>query len=295
MTLATDIPVDLTAGDIVDEVISTLLGPEVGVLATLVDAIDADDLTLSLDSISGVSRCVVEIDHELLLVSSVDQATSTATVFNRGRGYRGTSATAHEAGSIVSVAPPIPRASVLREVNNAILGLYPAIVVPVIEETEVTNGWAPIPEDALDVLDVAVQDTAGYWARTRHWELWSSAPGDTSFSGRAILCPTLPTGTTIQATLGYRPEPFTSTLDTYEMSGLPASAKALLVIDTACRLLPTFDTYRLTLSRVGDSEQASLGPASVLAREFKTRRAELLAAEQKALRNRYPARVHLTR
>ena len=289
----TTIPLDVTVDDLVDEVISTVVGASSGNLAVLTSPVTATDLTLDLDSVSQVSRCIVEIDEELMLVSSVDPGTNTATVFAKGRGYRGTVAASHDSGSIVSIAPALSRASVLREINNEVVGLYPDLTAPSIEMSVSTDGWVPIPEDAVDVLDVSVKN-GSYWERLRHWEAWASAPEDVSYSGRAVKCPTLPNATEVQVTVGLRPEPFASTTETFESCGLPDSCRPLVVQGVILRLLPAFDSYRLTMAQVGDSSQAQLGPASVLAREVKSRRADLLAREVKALRNLYPARVHFT-
>ena len=289
----TTVSLESTVDDLVDEVISTMVGSATGNMAVLTSPVTATDLTLSLDSVSQISRCIVEIDQELILVSSVDSGANTASVFAKGRGYRGTTADSHVAGSIVNIAPAISRAAVIREINNEILGLYPDLVALSIEGSVATAGWVPIPEDAVDVLDVSA-NVDSRWERVNRWEVWSSAPDSVSYSGRALRCPTLLDGTDVQVAVGLRPEPFSSTSETFDACGLPESCRPIVVQGVLLRLLPAFDTYRLTMAQVGDSAQAQLGPASVVGREVKARRADLLAKEVKALRNLYPARVHLT-
>ena len=53
-----------------------------------------------------MSRGVIEIDHELMLVGSTDQATGQVTVVARDIGARAKSP--HAAGSVVSISPPLP-------------------------------------------------------------------------------------------------------------------------------------------------------------------------------------------
>lgn len=280
-----------SVGDIVDEIIANILGPDVGNVATLDLAVDADGLVLKLDDVSGVSKCAVEVDHELMLVATVDPGASTARIRANGRGYRGTTAVSHEVGSLVTIAPTVARSAVLREMNNELSELYPSVMAVEIEENVVTGTVVPLDSDVGAILDVTakVDDT---WTPVRRWSAWASAPEDIAPSGYAVSVPDLDAGTLVRITLGKRPTPVTSTKGSFTHTGLGASVKPLVVAGTVLRLLPAFDAYRLSQARVGDNGQAQVGPASILARELKTRKAELIAQQQRALRTLYPARIH---
>ena len=76
----------------------------------ITNAIDNDDLTFTVDDATAASKGIIEIDDELIYVkksvatSGTLQILGTASV-SSGRGWRGTTATSHVAGSIVRNNP----------------------------------------------------------------------------------------------------------------------------------------------------------------------------------------------
>lgn len=293
MTATDAIPTGDTVEEIVDEVIASLVGIEAGNVTTLKTGITAVDTSIPLSDANGVSRCVIEIDHELMLVLSVDTASGVATVGTKTRGYRGTQAVAHDAGSLVTVAPPIPRSLALRALNNAIVNLYPDITAPVTEEVEVYEGWAPVSSEGEVILDVMVQDGTD-WIQAHTWRAKSDLPTSISSSGRAIRIPGLNNGDDVRVTVGRRPSPFVSTGASFSSTGLSPSLRSVVILDAAVGLLPAFDAYRLALAKVGDGGQVAVGPASLLARELTTKRNLQLARAQAAYRAQWPTRAHFS-
>lgn len=285
---------DTSLDALVDEVLDLLGAADVDNVATLSAGVDADATTLALDSVANISRCLIEVDHELMLVQSVDPVSATATLFPSGRGYRGTAKAPHASGTIVTIRPAISRSAVIREINNEINELFPSIMAPTVIEGNVSmSGWVEIPAGTSAVLDVmALYDTE--WQRVRSWEAQKGASADISATGRAVRVPTVTWGNTVRVTVGNAPTAFTTSTQSWSNTGLPISTKSLVLLGAANRLLPAFDAYRLTLQKVEEQSSPSVGPASMLNRELRARYRERLASEQEAFFSQYPVRIHFT-
>src|SRR5690242_8088817 len=113
-------------GDLVDQVINELHGhtTDQPAAASLVGSITTDSTTLALDfggvPWAGRPNGIIEIGDELLFVSAYDSVNSVASVPAWGRGYRGTTAQAHAAGSMVTVRPRYPRKHVAKVINQVV-------------------------------------------------------------------------------------------------------------------------------------------------------------------------------
>lgn len=292
----TDAPYSPTLDALVDEVLNGF-GLMAGPVAFLVQDVteSATTFVLSPGQTPSVGTAM-EVDHELVLVASVDQQSGVVTTTTRGRGYRGSPATSHEAGALVACAPAIPRWTVIRAINAEIDSLYPAVMAVSALDSEVYDGVVPLDSVTDAVLDVRTLDSDGVtWERVRKWETESALPLSLAASGRAVIVPAVPDGTAVQVVVGSRPSLLTSADDDFVESGLPEQLSSLVVLGAALRILPPLDAYRLTMARVGNQEQAQLGPASLLAREWSRSYAERRDAATRDFRRLYPARTHFTR
>lgn len=90
---------------------------------------------------------------ELMLVRDVDLDTSQVTVL---RGYRGTESEALADGSVLTVAPLFPRASVLDAVKDEVVGLWPDLYRT--RTIQITTSLEPIsvPADVQTPVDLMV-------------------------------------------------------------------------------------------------------------------------------------------
>jgi hypothetical protein len=162
-----------TLADLVEEVVGNLYGfsNAYDQMAGLVAGIGPADRVLSLDSVDGVSKGVIQIDGELIWVDSVDRATSTVRVPAYGRGFRGTQAVQHLAGALITVSPTWPAATVTREINNVIAGLYPQLFAVDHIDFQLTNlPEVHLPFEAERVLGVRVQNRDGAWQPFWAWD-----------------------------------------------------------------------------------------------------------------------------
>ena len=86
----------------------------------LTGALSATGLTVNVDDATAVSRGIVEIGDEIIWVDSLDSSAGTLTVPPYGRGFRGTTASAHSIGDRVVSSPMFPRQMVKDALNDAI-------------------------------------------------------------------------------------------------------------------------------------------------------------------------------
>ena len=77
---------------------------------------------------------VIEIGRELMFATSLNAVTNTITVV---RGARGTTATSHNSGDLIKIAPVFPRQNVFNAVVDQIETLYPTLFA--VETLSFTN------------------------------------------------------------------------------------------------------------------------------------------------------------
>lgn len=92
--------------DTISEVSSYVRNQEA--VTVLTQAVDSDDVTLTVDDTSQVSKGLVEVGDELVYVKSVNRAAGTATVLPGGRGWKGSTAAAHGINDLVRNNPLFP-------------------------------------------------------------------------------------------------------------------------------------------------------------------------------------------
>lgn len=102
-----------TLNELIDSVQSTLHGyaQDQEQYASLYAPAGATDLTLtvSAETAGEISRGLIEVDDELMLVQKVSQSDGVVTLLPGGRGFRGSVAATHSAGALVVNNPKFPR------------------------------------------------------------------------------------------------------------------------------------------------------------------------------------------
>src|SRR5258707_14621243 len=80
--------------------------------------------TVDSNTVRNISRGLVEIDDELILVKAVDQTTNVASVIGltNGRGREGTTAASHSTNPIVTMSPAIPPIRITEAINQTKIG-----------------------------------------------------------------------------------------------------------------------------------------------------------------------------
>ena len=107
---------------------------------------------------------LIEIDQELMLVTSSNTSTRTLTV---ARGYAGTTAAAHSDNANVYINPTFPRKSVFDAVADNIVRLYPSLYNVTTTSVTSASTYVEVPASTVEVLTSYVQNSSG--------ELYTSA------------------------------------------------------------------------------------------------------------------------
>lgn len=291
-----------TLDDMVDEVLSNLEGfsQASGASTHLTAGISPTDLILSVNNASTLSTGLVEVDCELMWCVSSDASASNALLAPYGRGYKGTTAVAHALNAQVRMAPNWPKSAIVREINNAIAGVYPMLYGVEAASTFNLSGFTyqfNMPASAQRVVDVRFRfSTLTGWERCREWELEHSAPS-TDFTDGVMLSlyGGVPQGATVQVLYAKRPSPLSAGSDDFgNVTGLDDGAKDLIVLAAMARMVRFVDLGRLpNRDAVGDQRQ--LGSATSLANDLFQQYQVRLSEEQTALSVRYPPRYHKVR
>jgi hypothetical protein len=291
-----------TFDSIIDECALSLTGQGANndIVVSLVGNITSGSTTIVVDDDSILSRGIIEIDDELIYVSSVDGATATVPAW--GRGYRQSTAAAHTSGAAVRVNPQWPRSVIAREVNNTVRSLYPTLYAP--KTTEITMDsieWQyEMPADSERILAVDWKWTTTQWISARSFELLSSTNTTDFTTGKAIaLGEPIPSGATVRVTYAARPTVMSTGAGVFStVTGLPASCKDVVVLGTCARLLPWVDTARASVEAAEAMAMAgnrATGVSVQIASAMQKRYEARLAEEKRALSITYRPRVHNAR
>ena len=138
-----------TVGDLVDRIFREYLEPADAVesYSYLTGAISStgqttfnyeEDMFSSEEEDALGAGAIVEIGQELMFSKSLNVVTNEVTV---QRGARGTTATTHDAGSIVKITPAFSRKNVYDAVSDQIKNLYPTLFATETLELTASTGY----------------------------------------------------------------------------------------------------------------------------------------------------------
>lgn len=262
------------------------------------------DTTLTVANTQAVSRGLVEIGDELIWVDDVDKVATTLTVPPYGRGFRGTTATAHTSGTRVISAPLFPRSLVKQAINESITAVFPdlwAVGSTTIAYTAAKTTY-PLPAGVKEILSVTWSTTGPTkeWLPVRRWRLDRNA-NTTSFANGTSLSvydAILP-GRTLQVVYTTVPTQMTNGSDVFStVTGLPDSTQDVIRLGAAYRMVPFFDAAHLSgMSAEADvaAQQLRGNQSTQLGRYFTQMYQMRLAEEAQSLQRIYPTRSHYTR
>ena len=296
-----------TLARLVERVKARLGGPTTTASALLETSLAPTGLTVQLDTVDGFSRGVAEVGFELVRVGGIDQAARTLTIPAYGRGYQGTLASAHDAGTEVLFNPTWRSSVVAEEINGVLLQVYPNIYgVQVHETTFPADRRRPVdvPVEATGIVSVFTGDPSlpGVWHREDRWGFNpDSADGDTE---HLWVGGQWRPGWPVRVIYSTAPRTFDlSTSDSLgaeftETTGLSARFEDLLSLGVAARLAPFLEVNRLPQAGAearADGQAKPPGHATTTARYLSQQFEARLAQEQRALHREHPIRVHRTR
>jgi len=266
--------------------------------------VSASATTLQIADTTAISRGVVEIGDELIWVDDVNTSTGGLTVPPYGRGFRGTEAVTHDAGTRVVSSPLFPRKIVRDTLNDAIRSVYPELFA--VGETTFTYNSAistyALPAGALDVLSVSWQTTgpSQEWLPIRRMRVDKHAATGTFSSGVTLnIYDQIVPGRTISVVYTKEPSALVNDSDEFTtVTGLPRSCEDLIRLGASYRLVPFFDSPHLSGSSAEadfSSQQRGIGSSAQLSRFLLQMYQVRLQEEQKGLQSLYPVRSYYTR
>jgi hypothetical protein len=238
----------------------------------------ATDTTFMVDpeTATSLSRGLIEIDNEMILVKKYDRGSGTVTVMGglSGRGVEGTTATTHSVNAIITDDPRFPAARIREAILDTVQGCYPDLWV----FGEFEFPWQaaryeyPLPAEAEDVYKVVANTIgpSGVWFPCTSWRFNAMAP----ITGQVKPTPT-PTGKTIQVMRDFivpgrnvrvsyikKPGEMVLGTDPYATTtGFDDRTVDLITFGACYRLLPAYEAARLQQQGIEATERAPLVPA----------------------------------
>jgi hypothetical protein len=239
----------------------------------LASPMTASDITFTVDAdtAKAVSRGLVEINNELLLVSKFDTTTGIVTVAAgvNGRGRENTTASTHSINDIVTMDPDYPQQRITEAINDTIQATYPDLVV--MKEYEFPKQAAryeyPMPAESEDVLRVTV-DTIGpsrVWFPSQAWRYNPQASTDSVdgvATGKSLqIMDFIVPGRQIRTIYTKKPGELVNDSDDFDVVvGYPDRTTDMIMYGAVARLLSGVESARLQQKSVESTERAPLVP-----------------------------------
>ncbi len=288
----------LTLASLVDEVIDAAQGYVRGQDAVTALAAGIGPSDLAFTTTAPVSVGPVEIDDELVQVSTVDAASGSAVVQPWGRGSGGTVAAAHNLGAKVTINPLYPR----QRVRNTIYGILREIFPDVYAVADTTLDGSPtrtnftMPDNCWDVLRVETQllGPSQMWTPVPRWrQNKRAATVELEVIGPVVVG-------TDRVRVQYRVTPPAQLGDTDDLAGYgyDYQIRDLIVLGATARLMAYTETSRVqgqSMEASGRAENVPAGTAGTLSRLLDQRFRVRVDTERARLQMRYPMQPHFTR
>lgn len=269
----------------------------------LTGSIGPTDTTIAVNDVTETSRGLVEIEDELVWIQSIDNTSMTATIAPKGRGWMGTAAAAHDAGTVVKNNPKWPKSVIKRAINDVITSTYPDLFQ--VKTTSFTFAAAKfnydLPADAADVLDVTwdVIGPTKRWPRVQRWRYVSNADRTTHPTGKTVeVLDYIVPGRTVSVTYTALPAKLSNGTDEFEDTGLAPTTEDVVLYGACYRLSGYLDIPRLQVQNVEGNQRSQLvspGAASNASKYFYALYQERLNREREILVSQWPRITHLSR
>lgn len=248
-----------------------------------------------------VSRGLVQIDDELLLVTKVDTNSGLTTVAAgvNGRGREGTTAAAHLTNSIITMDPDYPTQRIKESINQTLSACYPDLFVfDSYEFKKVAARYEyPMPVEMDDVVRVTVS-TIGpskVWFAAQSWRFSPQAStqvGDGSPTGKSLqIFDQIVPGRTIKVEFYKKPEPLVNDMEPFTNTGFEDRQADLIMYGAVARMLGGTEAARLQQKAVESTERAPLvptGASTQAAQYYWNLYYRRLDEERDRLRNLFP-------
>jgi len=267
--------------------------------------ISATDLTIKIGQADNLAKGLVQIDDELIFVSSFDRQNLTLNVMpGFGRGYMGTTPSPHAENAQITLTPTFPKVTITQALNDTINALYPKLfgVSSVTFPFNAAQIAYPLPDDVRDLLYISWQTPGASkeWLPVNKWGIDRMANVAAFNTNKVVnLYDRIVPGRTVQVYYSIIPNTLTNANDDFAtVTGLPESSRDVVTLGAAYRLLSYLDTGRINLmSAEADNADTKL-PSTAGATASKYIFAlyqQRLQEESTKLQDRFPIRIHYSR
>lgn len=262
--------------------------------------VNSTDLVLEVADGNRISRGLIEVDEELMLVEGVDA--NSVRIYPFGRGQEGSQATSHAAEAKVVNDPLFPVVNVLQAMKATVLQLHPDLFQ--VKAVEIDYHPArlayELPADCDRVLQVTadIPGPTGLWPQVTRWRFEKGAASPYA-SGKVVeiyqpLVPGRKFRVVYAAPYG---TPTSTTQDLADL-GIQDSVQEVVLLGTAWRLTQTLEGQRLQMQSVEQlarQEAVPPGAATNLAKQIYAMYALRRDEERRRLLTLHPQQPHFTR
>lgn len=266
---------------------------------------------LSLGSTQDLGKGVIEVDEELMWVSSFDRVGNTATIAPYGRGYLGTSAATHTVDARVTISPIFPRSVVKRAINDTIRAMGSSFTI--LGQTTFTFNPAvttyALTDSNGNYLDIEQVQNVSWQSigPSKEWlpvvRFTFDPKADEGVWGVGAQTITIgdyiTAGRTVKVNYFIKPSVLTSSSDDFATTtNYPESARDVVILGASYRLLTYLDPARASqISPQADEIDAkrSFGSANNAARQIYALYQQRLKEEIATYQAQFPVRVHYSR
>lgn len=264
--------------------------------------------SLTVADVSQIGRGYIQINDEILYVSSVAQASNTITLAPWGRGQRGTTAAAHSSSDKVTMSPLFPRNEIKRAINDTVKAMYPAVFATGQYEFSYVAARTTydVPDAVEQILNIThkVIGPSYEWLPVRAYQFDRmanpTAYGTDGAIGKSVsvFSPITP-GQKVNIVYAKRPTAFSSGSQEFAtQTGLPDYAEDVVVYGAAFRMVSFLDPSRLgpqsAAADVLDQQQGSRSGESATRFLFNIYQQRLNEVAENQ-RRQYPVRSHYQR
>lgn len=270
----------------------------------LVTAATSSDLVLNVATTDNIAKGIIEVDDEMMWVDSYDRQANTVTIAPFGRGYNGTTATAHSASAKVVITPTFPRQVVKRAINDTISSVYPKVFATSSSAVSflASRTTYAVPADAVQILSMAWQSVGPTkeWLPIRQWR-WDPIAYSGAFpTGKTVsIYDNVLPGRTINIIYSHMPVPLSDNSDDFEtVSGLPSSMRDVIIYGSAWRLSSYIDPARNSITTPASDEidtKRPYGTGTTVTKNLQALYLQRLEEESLKQKLQFPTRVHYSR
>lgn len=262
--------------------------------------ITSSSTSFTIGATQQIGRGVIEIDDELIWVDAYDANTGAVTVPPFGRGYMNTVAAGHAINTMVTANPTFSRQAIKTAINDTIRSVYPnlfGVSAMNFEFNSAVTTYA-LPNNAEAVLSVRYQETgpSREWIHVKKFSTDKLADiAEFNTEKTLTIHSYVPAGNDVRVVYTNEPDVLENNTDDFALStGLPESAKDVIILGAVHRLISMVEPGRLTFTAPAaalQSERISYGAGTNVAKYLYAVFQQRLAEEASKLLRKYPIRI----